>query len=162
MAGQNLGAANLPMHVFASRIGIPALGFIIDIGALIASLAAWKPAPTRCASNLVGATTLSWLAFAAMIGVLLWNLYPVQEGVYGKIPYLFLHAWVPFSSCFRRVLSYYEHPSFCTGSTNFHRPPATIPLTPAPQRIYLALRMNWGAYQLCSSARGLRDLQGAS
>jgi hypothetical protein len=35
-------------------------------------------------------TIVPWLAFAAMIGVLLSNLYPVPEGVYGKLPYLFL------------------------------------------------------------------------
>jgi amino acid transporter len=35
-------------------------------------------------------TTIPWLAFAAMIGILLSNLYPVPEGVYGKLPYVFL------------------------------------------------------------------------
>jgi amino acid transporter len=176
MAGQDLGTANLPMHVLASVAGIPALGFIIDIGALFAlfagllagitgaarlllmlahkglahaSMKATHPrneTPTvaiaasgiaiflpvvvlaavgtsgldvygwfgtlgaygitvsyalvcyalpgflreRRGRTSLATTTLSWLAFAAMIGVLLSNLYPVQEGVYGKIPYLFL------------------------------------------------------------------------
>ena len=176
MAGQNLGTANLPMHLLASVAGAPAIGFIIDIGALFAlfagllagitgaarlllmlahkgvahaSMKATHPCnetPTaailasgiavflpvvvlaaRGASGLdvygwfgtLGAygisvsyalvcyalpgflrerrgraslttTTLPWLAFAAMMGILLSNLYPIPDGVYGKIPFLFL------------------------------------------------------------------------
>ena len=176
MAGQDLGTANLPMHVLASVGGIPALEFVIDIGALFALFAGILACLTAAARLLLmlahkglahdsmkathprhetptaaviatglaiflpvivlaamgtsgldvygwfgalgtygftvsyalvcyalpgylrerhGRTTLAttilpWLAFAAMIGVLLSNLYPVPEGVYGKLPYLFL------------------------------------------------------------------------
>jgi amino acid transporter len=176
MAGQNLGTVNLPMHVLAGIGGIPALGFVIDIGALFALFAGVLACITAAARLLLtlahkgvahvsmkatharyetpvaallatgiaifipvivlaamgasgldvygwfgalatygftvsyalvcyalpgfmrerhGQTTLAtmtlpWLAFAAMIGVLLSNLYPIPEGVYGKLPYLFL------------------------------------------------------------------------
>jgi len=175
MAGQDLGTANLPMHVLASVGGIPALGFVIDIGALFALFAGILACITAAARLLLvlahkglahdsmkavhprnetptaallasgiaillpvvvlaamgksgldvygwfgaigtygftvsyalvcyalpcflreqGRTTMAmtilpWLAFAAMIGVLLSNLYPVPDGVYGKLPYLFL------------------------------------------------------------------------
>jgi len=176
MAGQDLGTANLPMHALAAVGGIPALGFVIDIGALFAlfagtlacitaasrlllvlahkglahdSMKATHPSNETPTAALLAAgiavflpvivlaaigtsgldvygwfgaigtygftvsyalvcyalpgflrerhgqtslamTIVPWLAFAAMIGVLLSNLYPVPEGVYGKLPYLFL------------------------------------------------------------------------
>ena len=176
MAGQDLGTVNLPMHVLAGIGGIPALGFVIDVGALFALFAGILACITGAARLLLmlahkgvahasmktthprygtptaaviaaglaillpvivlaamgasgldvygwfgalgtygftvsyalvcyalpgylrerhGQTTLAtmtlpWLAFAAMIAVLLSNLYPVPEGVYGKLPYLFL------------------------------------------------------------------------
>jgi amino acid transporter len=176
MAGENLGTVNLPMHVLARVGGIPALGFVIDFGALIALFAGILACVTAAARLLLmlahkglahasmkathplhetpvaavlacgiaiflpviilaamgssgldvfgwfgtlgtygftvsyalvcyalpgylrklqGRTsfvtmTIPWLAFAAMIAVLLSNLYPVPEGVYGKLPYLFL------------------------------------------------------------------------
>jgi amino acid transporter len=37
-----------------------------------------------------GAQIISWLAFAAMLLALIGNLYPVPEGPYGKLPYIYL------------------------------------------------------------------------
>jgi amino acid transporter len=37
-----------------------------------------------------GAQVIPWLAFLAMIAALVGNLYPVPEGPYGKLPYIFL------------------------------------------------------------------------
>jgi hypothetical protein len=34
--------------------------------------------------------TIPWIACAAMVFALVANLYPVPEGVYGKLPYIFL------------------------------------------------------------------------
>jgi amino acid transporter len=37
-----------------------------------------------------GAQVVSWIAFVAMLAALAGNLYPVPEGPYGKLPYIFL------------------------------------------------------------------------
>jgi hypothetical protein len=37
-----------------------------------------------------GARIISWLAFFAMLLALAGNLYPVPEGPYGKLPYIYL------------------------------------------------------------------------
>src|SRR5450432_1073682 len=37
-----------------------------------------------------GAQLIPWIAFAAMVLALGWNLYPVQPGPYGRIPYIYL------------------------------------------------------------------------
>lgn len=37
-----------------------------------------------------GAQIIPWLAFLAMVAALVGNLYPVPEGPYGKLPYIFL------------------------------------------------------------------------
>ena len=37
-----------------------------------------------------GAQTIPWLAFTAMLLALIGNLYPVPEGPYGKLPYIYL------------------------------------------------------------------------
>jgi amino acid transporter len=37
-----------------------------------------------------GSQIIPWLAFAAMLAALVGNLYPVPEGPYGKLPYIFL------------------------------------------------------------------------
>jgi amino acid transporter len=37
-----------------------------------------------------GAQIIPWLAFAAMLSALVGNLYPVPEGPYGKLPYIYL------------------------------------------------------------------------
>ncbi|HEX4426874.1 MAG TPA: APC family permease [Terriglobales bacterium] len=37
-----------------------------------------------------GARIIPWIAFAAMVLALGWNLYPVQAGPYGRMPYIYL------------------------------------------------------------------------
>jgi len=37
-----------------------------------------------------GAQIIPWLAFVAMLSALVGNLYPVPEGPYGKLPYIYL------------------------------------------------------------------------
>ena len=37
-----------------------------------------------------GAQIIPWLAFLAMLSALVGNLYPVPEGPYGKLPYIYL------------------------------------------------------------------------
>jgi amino acid transporter len=37
-----------------------------------------------------GSQIVPWLAFLAMLSALVGNLYPVPEGPYGKLPYIFL------------------------------------------------------------------------
>jgi hypothetical protein len=34
--------------------------------------------------------TIPWIAFIAMVFALVANLYPVPEGAYGKLPYIYL------------------------------------------------------------------------
>jgi amino acid transporter len=174
-AGQDLGASQAPMHVLAQVGGVPVLGLLIDIGALISlfagtlacitaaarvlllmahnglahsslrnthsrnqtpsraviitGLAALAPAAilaARGASGLdvygwlgslatygfivayalvcvalprylrdrgvyrTGAQIVPWLAATAMLLALAGNLYPVPEGPYGRLPYIYL------------------------------------------------------------------------
>ncbi|HEY4843624.1 MAG TPA: APC family permease [Terriglobales bacterium] len=174
-AGQDLGASQAPMHVLARVGGVPMLGLLIDIGALVSlfagtlacitaaarvlllmahnglapdslrntharnqtpsraviitGLAALAPAAAlaaRGASGLdvygwlgslatygfivayalvcvalprylrdhgvfrAGAQIIPWLAATAMLLALVGNLYPVPEGPYGRLPYIYL------------------------------------------------------------------------
>ncbi|MFY9688329.1 MAG: APC family permease [Candidatus Acidiferrales bacterium] len=176
MSGQDLGSSGDPMHVLAAVGGIPMLGPVIDVGALVsmfagtlacltaaarvlllmahdglahgslrrtharngtpggailatglgaflpvAVLAAWHSsgldvygwlgtlatygfvvsyglvcfALPRYLRNHHGfvnwaTRTIPWIAFAAMVFALVGNLYPVPEGAYGKLPYIYL------------------------------------------------------------------------
>ena len=174
-AGQDLGQSEAPMHVLAQVAGIPVLGLLIDIGALVSLFAGTLACITaaarvlmlmarnglahrwfgdahaknytpgraviitgiagvlpvailaaRGASGLdvygwmgalatygfivayalvclalpsylrnhgisdVGAKVVPWLAGLAMLFALVGNLYPAQEGPYGKLPYIYL------------------------------------------------------------------------
>lgn len=173
--GQDLGASQAPMRVLASVAGIPALGLLIDIGALVSLFAGTLACITAAARVLLlmahhglahaslgqahsrnetpsravlvtaaaavapvvvlaargasgldvygwmgslatygfivayalvcialprylrdhgayrpGAQIIPWIAFAAMLLALAGNLYPVPEGPYGKLPYVYL------------------------------------------------------------------------
>ena len=176
MSGQGLGTADLPLHVLARVGGVPVLGLLIDIGALVAlfagilacltaaarvlllmshnglahvslrstharnetptgaivvtGLAAFLPVAFLAARGTSGldvygwlgtlatygfvvsyglvcfalpgylrdrhgvvnwaTKTIPWIACAAMVFALVANLYPVPEGAYGKLPYIFL------------------------------------------------------------------------
>ncbi len=174
-AGQDLGACQDPMHVVAKVGGVPVLGLLIDIGALVSMFAGTLACITAAARVLLlmahnglahdslrathaknqtpsravvitglaallpvavlayrgvsgldvygwmgslatygfiiayalvclalpsylrahnvyraGAQIVPWLAGAAMILALVGNLYPVPEGPYGKLPYVYL------------------------------------------------------------------------
>jgi len=175
VAGQDLGTSQAPMHVLANVAGVPALGILIDIGAVISLFAGTLGCITAAARVLLlmshnglahgtfrttharnetptlailatglaavlpvavlayrgssgldvygwmgslatygfivtyalvcvalprylrdhgvfrsGAQIIPWLAFLAMLSALIGNLYPVPEGPYGKLPYIYL------------------------------------------------------------------------
>lgn len=176
MAGKNLGTSDVPLHVLASIGGMPALGSLIDIGALVSlfagtlacmtaatrvlllmahdglvhgllrsthsrnktpiaaitatGLAAFFPVAILAAKGASGVDvfgwmgslavygfvvsyglvcfalprylrdhhgivnmatrTIPWIAFGTMMFALIANLYPVPEGAYGKLPYIYL------------------------------------------------------------------------
>jgi hypothetical protein len=62
-------------------------GFVTSYGLVCFAL----PGYLRDHHGVVNAATktIPWIACAAMVYALFANLYPVQEGVYGKLPYIF-------------------------------------------------------------------------
>ena len=175
VAGQDLGASQIPMHVLAQVGGVPVFGLLIDIGALVSLFAGTLACITAAARVLLlmshhglahgslrsthqrhetpiqaiivtgiaavapvailayrgssgldvygwmgslatygfivtyalvcvalptylrahdayrpGAQIIPWLAALAMLLALVGNLYPVPEGPYGKLPYVYL------------------------------------------------------------------------
>jgi amino acid transporter len=176
MSGRDLGMTDVPMHVLAGVGGVPVLGSLIDIGALVSlfagilacltaaarvlllmahnglahsslratharnetptgaiittGLAAFLPVAVLAARGTSGVDvfgwmgalatygfvvsyglvcfalpgylrdhhgvvnaatkTIPWIAFIAMMFALVANLYPVPEGAYGKLPYIYL------------------------------------------------------------------------
>jgi amino acid transporter len=176
MSGKNLGTTDVPMHVLAGVGGLPVLGLLIDLGALVSLFAGILAGITAAARVLLlmahnglahgslratharnetpnGATivtglaaflpvaffaikgtsgldvygwlgmlavygfvvsyglvcfalpvylrerhgvanvatkTIPWIACAAMVFAVVANLYPVPEGAYGKLPFIFL------------------------------------------------------------------------
>jgi amino acid transporter len=193
MAGQDLGASQAPMYVLAKIGGVPILGLLIDIGALVSLFAGTLACITAAARVLLlmahdglahgslqktharnqtpsravvitgiaaalpvavlaargssgldvygwmgslatygfivayavvcialpgylrlhhagsGLQVLPWLAALAMLLALVGNLYPVPEGPYGKLPYIYLIylacglAWFAFHSRMKRT-----------------------------------------------------------
>jgi amino acid transporter len=186
ISGQNLGTSDAPMHVLASVGGLPLLGLLIDLGALVSlfagvlacitaaarvlllmahnglthgslrathtrnetpsgailvtGLAAFLPVAILAARGtrgldvygwmgslatygfmvtyglvsfalprylrdhhgiVNGATkTIPWLGVMAMVLALVANLYPVPEGPYGKLPYVYLAYLAVVLLCF--------------------------------------------------------------
>jgi amino acid transporter len=175
VAGQDLGTSQAPMHILANVARVPALGIMIDIGAVVSLFAGTLGCITAAARVLLlmshnglahgtfrttharnetptfailatglaavlpvavlayrgssgldvygwmgslatygfivtyalvcaalprylrdhgvfrsGAQIIPWLAFLAMLSALIGNLYPVPEGPYGKLPYIYL------------------------------------------------------------------------
>jgi amino acid transporter len=189
ISGKNLGTSDVPMHVLASVGGLPVLGLLIDLGALVSlfagtlagitaaarvllqmshnglahgslrntharnetptgativtGLAAFLPVAILAAKGTNGldvygwlgmmavygfvvsyglvcfalpgylrdhhgvvntaTKTIPWIACAAIVFALVANFYPAPEGVYGKLPYIFLTylAGVVLFSVFR-------------------------------------------------------------
>ena len=92
-------AAFIPVAIFAAR-GVSGVdvfgwmgtlatyGFIVSYGLVCFAL----PRYLRDHHGIVSLATktIPWIAFAAMVLALVANLYPVPEGVYGKLPYVYL------------------------------------------------------------------------
>ena len=91
-------AAVLPVSVLAYRgssgldvygwMGsLATYGFIVTYALVCAALPRYLRAHGAFRS---GAQIIPWLAFIAMLSALVGNLYPVPEGPYGKLPYIYL------------------------------------------------------------------------
>jgi amino acid transporter len=91
-------AAVLPVAVLAARgasgldvygwMGsLATYGFIVAYALVCLALPAYLCAHGK---YTVGAKVLSWFACLAMILALIGNIYPVPEGPYGKLPYIYL------------------------------------------------------------------------
>jgi amino acid transporter len=81
-----MGASGLDVYGWFGALGT--YGFTVSYALVCYALPGYLR--ERHGQSTLATMTLPWLGFAAMIGVLLSNLYPVPEGVYGKLPYLFL------------------------------------------------------------------------
>ncbi len=92
-------AAFLPVAFFAVKgfsgldvygwLGMMAVyGFVVTYGLVCFAL----PGYLRDHHGVVNSATktIPWIAFAAMVYALIANLYPVPEGVYGKLPFVYL------------------------------------------------------------------------
>jgi amino acid transporter len=176
MSGKNLGTSDVPLHILAGVGGVPMLGFLIDVGALVSLFAGSlagitgaarvllqmshnglahgslrsthirnaTPAAATIVTGLVAfvpvvilalmgtsgvdvygwlgmlavygfvtsyglvcfalpgylrdhhgvvnaaTRTIPWIACAAMVYAFVANLYPLQKGAYGKLPYVFI------------------------------------------------------------------------
>jgi len=91
-------AAVLPVAVLAARgasgldvygwMGsLATYGFIVTYALVCVSLPKYL---RNHGADRRGAKVISWLASLAMLLALIGNLYPVPEGPYGKLPYIYL------------------------------------------------------------------------
>jgi len=79
------GAAGLDVYGWMGSLAT--YGFIVTYGLVCVSL----PKYLRVhGAYFFGAQIVPWLAFVAMISALVGNLYPVPEGPYGILPYIYL------------------------------------------------------------------------
>jgi amino acid transporter len=91
-------AALLPVAVLAARgdSGLDVYGWMGSLatyGFIVAYALVCAALPRYLKYHRVyraGAQTLSWLAALVMVLALVGNLYPVPEGPYGKLPYIYL------------------------------------------------------------------------
>jgi amino acid transporter len=91
-------AAVLPVVVLAARgaSGLDVygwLGSLATYGFIVAYALVCSVLPRYLRKHGAfrpGAQVIPWLAFAAMLLALIGNLYPVPEGPYGKLPYIYL------------------------------------------------------------------------
>jgi len=79
------GASGLDVYGWLGSLAT--YGFIVTYA--LVSFALPKYLRERGASG-IGAHAVAWLACAAMLFALVGNLYPVPEGPYGKLPYIYL------------------------------------------------------------------------
>jgi hypothetical protein len=80
------GASGLDVYGWMGSLAT--YGFIVTYGLVGFAL----PRYLRDHHGIVNAATrtIPWFAFVAMVLALLGNLYPVPEGPYGKLPYIYL------------------------------------------------------------------------
>jgi amino acid transporter len=80
------GASGLDVYGWMGSLAT--YGFIVTYGLVCFAL----PSYLRDHHGIVNAATktIPWLAFFAMVLALIGNLYPVPEGPYGKLPYIYL------------------------------------------------------------------------
>jgi len=80
------GASGLDVYGWMGSLGT--YGFIVTYGLVCLAL----PRYLRGHHGIINATTrtIPWFAFAAMVLALAGNLYPVPEGPYGKLPYIYV------------------------------------------------------------------------
>jgi amino acid transporter len=86
-------AAVLPVAVLAARGWLGSLatdGFIVAYALVSLALPRYLLAHGNVRHVGLPIRILSWLACAAMLLALVGNLYPVPEGPYGKLPYIYL------------------------------------------------------------------------
>ena len=80
------GTSGLDVYGWLGTLAV--YGFVVSYGLVCFAL----PGYLRDHHGVVNLATktIPWLAFIAMVLALVANLYPVPEGVYGKLPYIFL------------------------------------------------------------------------
>lgn len=99
------GASGLDVYGWLGTLAV--YGFVVSYGLVCFAL----PGYLRDQHGVENAATktIPWIAFAAMLFALVANLYPVPEGAYGKLPYIYLAylaivlAWFVFRSRSKRA-----------------------------------------------------------
>jgi len=80
-----IGASGLDVYGWMGSLAT--YGFIVVYALVCLALPRYLQQHGALRTN---AQIISWLAFAAMIAAMVGNLYPVPEGPYGKLPYIYL------------------------------------------------------------------------
>src|SRR5208282_1234475 len=79
------GASGLDVYGWMGSLAT--YGFIVAYALVCAALPRYL---RQHGAYRPGAEIIPWLAFTAMLLALIGNLYPVPEGPYGKLPYIYL------------------------------------------------------------------------
>jgi amino acid transporter len=79
------GASGLDVYGWMGSLAT--YGFIVAYGLVCMALPRYLRGHGACRP---GGQVIAWLAFSAMLLALIGNLYPVPEGPYGKLPYIYL------------------------------------------------------------------------
>jgi amino acid transporter len=80
------GTSGLDVYGWLGTLAV--YGFVVSYGLVCMALPGYLR--DRHGVENVATKTIPWIAFAAMVFALVANLYPVPEGAYGKLPYIFL------------------------------------------------------------------------
>ncbi len=81
----HLGSSGLDVYGWMGSLAT--YGFIVTYALVCAALPRYLQNHNACRP---GSRIIPWLAFLAMLAALVGNLYPVPEGPYGKLPYVYL------------------------------------------------------------------------